>query len=54
MPAGSIVFFGALLVHKSDPNRSAKDRRALLYSYHPAGFTHARDHFHRPRPSNAS
>lgn len=49
VPAGSVVFFGALLVHKSDPNRSAKDRRALLYSYHPAGFTHARDHFRQDR-----
>lgn len=43
VPAGSVVFFGALLVHTSEPNRSDKDRRALLYSYQPAGFTHARD-----------
>lgn len=43
VPAGSVVFFGPLLVHKSEPNRSEKDRRALLYSYQPEGFTHARD-----------
>ena len=42
VPAGSVVYFGAFLVHKSAPNRSGKDRRALLYSYQPAGFTHAR------------
>lgn len=35
--AGSIVFFGAFLVHRSLPNLSDQDRRALLYSYHPAG-----------------
>ena len=41
--AGAVVFFGPLLVHKSDPNMSEKDRRALLYSYQPAGLTHMRD-----------
>jgi hypothetical protein len=41
--AGAVVFFGPLLVHKSEPNTSARERRALLYSYQPAGFTHARD-----------
>ena len=35
--AGSIVMFGSFLVHKSEPNRSAKQRRALLFSYQPAG-----------------
>jgi hypothetical protein len=35
--AGSVVFFGGLLVHRSLPNRSEADRRALLYSYQPAG-----------------
>ncbi len=43
MPAGSVVFFGSLLVHRSLPNRSDKDRRALLYSYQPAGLPHALD-----------
>jgi ectoine hydroxylase len=35
--AGSAVFFGSLLVHRSLPNRSGGDRRTLLYSYQPAG-----------------
>jgi ectoine hydroxylase-related dioxygenase (phytanoyl-CoA dioxygenase family) len=38
--AGSVVFFGAFLVHRSLPNRTNADRRALLYSYQPAGFPH--------------
>jgi len=42
VPAGSVVWFGALLVHKSEPNRSAKDRRTLLYSYQPSGYDHSR------------
>jgi ectoine hydroxylase len=36
--AGTVVFFGAFLVHRSLPNKSDKDRRALLYSYQPAGY----------------
>lgn len=43
VPAGSLVVFGPLLVHKSDPNRSDNDRRALLYSYQPAGLAHMLD-----------
>jgi Phytanoyl-CoA dioxygenase (PhyH) len=39
VPAGSVVFFGPFLVHKSEPNRSERERRALLYSYMPAGHT---------------
>jgi len=41
VPAGSVVWFGPLLVHKSEPNRSAKERRTLLYSYQPDGFEHS-------------
>ncbi|MGH9885710.1 MAG: phytanoyl-CoA dioxygenase family protein [bacterium] len=37
VPAGSVAFFGSLLVHRSLPNQSGEDRRALLYSYQPAG-----------------
>jgi ectoine hydroxylase-related dioxygenase (phytanoyl-CoA dioxygenase family) len=37
VPAGSVAFFGAFLVHRSLPNQSGDDRRALLYSYQPAG-----------------
>jgi ectoine hydroxylase-related dioxygenase (phytanoyl-CoA dioxygenase family) len=39
--AGAVVWFGAFLVHRSLPNRSDADRRALLYSYQPAGYPHA-------------
>jgi ectoine hydroxylase len=37
LPAGSVVFFGAFLVHRSSPNRSSSHRRALLPSLQPAG-----------------
>ena len=40
-PAGSVVYFGSLLVHRSTPNLSTDDRRALLYSYQPAGRPHS-------------
>jgi hypothetical protein len=36
-PAGSVVFFGSLLVHRSMLNASDRERRTLLYSYQPAG-----------------
>lgn len=38
--AGAVAFFGPFLVHRSLPNRSGVDRRALLYSYQPAGHPH--------------
>lgn len=41
VPAGSVVFFGSLLVHRSTPNRSPQDRRALLFSYQPRGRPHS-------------
>lgn len=37
VPAGSAVYFGSLLVHRSLPNRTDGDRRLLLFSYQPAG-----------------
>jgi phytanoyl-CoA hydroxylase len=40
--AGTVIYFGPFLVHRSLPNRSGADRRALLYSYQPAGYPHAR------------
>ncbi len=43
VPAGSVVFFGPFLVHRSLPNRSGADRRALLYSYQPSGHPHLRE-----------
>jgi ectoine hydroxylase-related dioxygenase (phytanoyl-CoA dioxygenase family) len=37
VPAGTVAYFGAFLVHRSLPNRTDGDRRALLYSYQPVG-----------------
>ena len=37
VPAGSLLFFPSLLVHRSTPNTSARQRRAILLSYQPAG-----------------
>ena len=42
---GSVVFFGPHLVHRSRPNRSDRDRRALLYTYQPAGLRTQRDNW---------
>ncbi|HEY1707170.1 MAG TPA: phytanoyl-CoA dioxygenase family protein [Rhizomicrobium sp.] len=36
--AGSVIYFGAFLIHRSLPNKSNRDRRALLYSYQPGGY----------------
>ncbi|MGH7949884.1 MAG: phytanoyl-CoA dioxygenase family protein, partial [Candidatus Binataceae bacterium] len=41
--AGAVVFFGPFLVHRSLPNRTGADRRALLYSYQPTGYPHLRE-----------
>jgi ectoine hydroxylase-related dioxygenase (phytanoyl-CoA dioxygenase family) len=41
VPAGSVVLFGAYLAHATGPNRTDRDRRALLYSYQPAGLEHS-------------
>ena len=35
--AGDVIFFGPFLVHRSGANQSDRDRRALLYTYQPAG-----------------
>ena len=43
VPAGSVVYFGPFLVHRSAPNRSARERRALLFSYQPPGAPDMRD-----------
>ena len=45
VPAGSLVLFGSLLVHRSLPNLSEHDRRALLYSYQPSGRRHSIEGF---------
>jgi hypothetical protein len=47
--AGSVVFFGPFLVHKSAANRSDAERRSLLYSYQPPGLAHARECLRRER-----
>jgi len=36
-PAGSVLFFPSLLLHRSSPNTSADQRRAILLSFQPAG-----------------
>ena len=36
MPAGSLLFFSPHVVHGSEPNRSERPRRALLFTYQPA------------------
>jgi hypothetical protein len=36
-PAGSLVFFSPHTVHGSEPNRSDRERRALIVTYQPAG-----------------
>ena len=36
VPAGSVVWFGPFLIHKSEQNTSEKQRRSLLYTYQPA------------------
>jgi ectoine hydroxylase-related dioxygenase (phytanoyl-CoA dioxygenase family) len=43
LPAGSVVLFGAFLAHATGPNNSDTQRRALLYSYQPAGCAHMID-----------
>lgn len=35
-PAGSLLCFGSLMLHRSSPNRSARQRRAILLSFQPA------------------
>jgi hypothetical protein len=42
-PAGSVIYFGAFLAHRSLPNASDADRRALLYSFQPAAYPHMRE-----------
>ncbi len=41
LPAGSVVLFGPFLAHATGPNQTDTNRRALLYSYQPAGFPHS-------------
>jgi phytanoyl-CoA dioxygenase PhyH len=45
LAAGDLAMFGPLLVHCSEPNGSDRDRRALLYTYQPAGHRHTLEGF---------
>jgi len=47
-PAGSVLFFGSLLVHRSAPNHSDRERRAILLSFQPAGRPRQEDLEWRP------
>jgi ectoine hydroxylase len=49
VPAGSVVWFGSLLAHRSAPNLSDKQRRALLYSYQPHGRPHTLESMRKMR-----
>ncbi|MEM7293868.1 MAG: phytanoyl-CoA dioxygenase family protein [Pseudomonadota bacterium] len=46
---GSVVFFNSLLPHRSQPNRSAKPRRALYLTYNPHAEGDHRDAYYRER-----
>lgn len=43
VPAGSIVFFHALLIHSSRPNSTAQPRRLMIYSHYPGREDHGTD-----------
>lgn len=47
-PAGSALFFPSLLLHRSAPNTSARQRRAILLSFQPAGRPRQSDLVWRP------
>lgn len=55
VPAGGAVFFGPFLVHRSAPNHSDADRRAVLYTYQAPGLRTQRDNLHsafNPAPAS--
>ena len=47
-PAGSLLLLPSLLVHRSEPNTSERQRRALLLSFQPAGRPRQRELEWRP------
>ena len=47
VPAGAAIFFGPFLVHRSQPNHSDHDRRAVLYTYQRAGLRTQRENVRR-------
>jgi ectoine hydroxylase-related dioxygenase (phytanoyl-CoA dioxygenase family) len=54
LEAGSTVSFGSFLVHRSAPNTSEHGRRALLYSYQPAGRRKQIDNLRRQAAERAA
>jgi ectoine hydroxylase-related dioxygenase (phytanoyl-CoA dioxygenase family) len=56
--AGSAVFFGPLVIHGSDANRSKRDRRAVTIAYNVTGNNPAQCREilrgHTPGPSSSS
>ena len=46
--AGSLCLFGPYLLHRSSPNSTDAHRRALLYSFQPAGRPRLHEHQWRP------
>ena len=51
MTAGSVVFFHSMLVHDSEPNRSAEPRRMMIYSHYPRSHQPNEDPDRRNRPT---
>jgi ectoine hydroxylase-related dioxygenase (phytanoyl-CoA dioxygenase family) len=51
MTAGSVVFFHSMLVHDSEPNRSAEPRRMIVYSHYPRSHQPSEDPDRRNRPT---
>lgn len=49
-PAGSVMLFHAKLLHDSEPNRSGRPRRLMIYSHYPRGHDPDGDADRRNRP----
>jgi ectoine hydroxylase-related dioxygenase (phytanoyl-CoA dioxygenase family) len=47
-PAGSLLCFGSLMLHRSSPNRSSHQRRAILLSFQPGGRSRQQELTWRP------
>jgi len=50
VPAGSVMLFHAKLVHDSEPNRSGRPRRVMIYSHYPSSHDPDADPDRRNRP----
>ena len=49
IPAGEIIFFSAMVPHRSDSNRSKQSRRTYTVNYAPAKYTNCRDGYYQKR-----